>query len=82
MTLTAINNSYMRSIVQKTRSNLGKKVQKFRKLQGYSQEKFAEMIKISRTHIGHIEQGRKSPSLKTLEKIARALKVKLGDLLS
>lgn len=72
----------MRSVVQKTRSNLGKRVQKLRKSIGYTQERFAEIVGISRTHIGHIEQGRKSPSLKTLEKIARALKIKLGDLLS
>jgi len=66
----------------RTKTNLGGNIQKLRKSQGYSQEKFAEMVKISRTHIGHIEQGRKSPSLKTLEKIARVLRVKTGDLLS
>jgi len=65
----------------RARANLGRNIQKLRKSQGYSQEKFAEIVKISRTHIGHIEQGRKSPSLKTLEKIARVLKVKMGDLL-
>lgn len=65
----------------RTKSNLGKNIQKLRKSLGYSQEKFVEIVKISRTHIGHIEQGRKSPSLKTLEKIARVLKVKMGDLL-
>ena len=75
--LIAINNSCVR-----TKTNLGGNIQKLRKSQGYSQEKFAEMVKISRTHIGHIEQGRKSPSLKTLEKIARVLRVKTGDLLS
>ncbi len=66
--------------VQKTRVKLGKKIQKLRKSLGYSQEKFAEMVRISRTHVGHIEQGRKSPSLKLLEKISRALKVKISDL--
>ncbi len=62
------------------RASIGKNIQKLRKSQGFSQEKFAEMAKISRTHIGHIEQGRKSPSLKTLEKIARVLKVKMSEL--
>lgn len=63
----------MRIVIQKTRSNLGKNVQRLRKSLGVSQEKFAERIGISRTHIGHIEQGRKSPSLKTLEKIPQKI---------
>lgn len=70
----------MRANTKKTRGVLGKKIQRLRKSLGYSQEKFAEKIGISRTHIGHIEQGRKSPSLKSLEKISRALRVKISDL--
>lgn len=66
--------------VQKTRDKLGKKIQKLRKSLGYSQEELAEAIKISRTHMGHIEQGRKTPSLKVLEKLARTLKVPLSEL--
>ena len=65
---------------QKTREKLGKKVQKLRKELGVSQEQFAFKVGISRTHAGHIEQGRKSPSLEVLEKVARVLKVKVKDL--
>ncbi len=72
----------MRANITKARSSLGKKIQKFRKSLGYSQESFAEKIGISRTHIGHIEQGRKTPSLRLLEKISRALKVKVANLFS
>lgn len=60
---------------------VGRRIQKLRKGIGLTQEQFAEKLNISRTHIGHLEQGRKSPSLKLLEKIARALKVKMSDLL-
>ena len=70
----------MSTHISKTRLKLGKRIQKLRKALDYSQEKFAEIIGISRTHIGHIEQGRKSPSLKVLERIAKVLKVKTGDL--
>ena len=63
-----------------TREELGKKIQKLRKSLGYSQEELAEIIKISRTHMGHIEQSRKTPSLKVLEKLSRALKVSLSEL--
>ncbi len=70
----------MKAINQKVRTSLGKKIQTLRKSLGYSQERFAEMVGISRTHVGHIEQGRKSPSLKAIEKIAKILKVKISDL--
>ena len=61
---------------------LGKKVQRLRKTLGYTQEGFAEHIGISRTHMGHIEQGRKSPSLELIDKIAKTLKVKVSNLFS
>lgn len=66
----------MRREKLKSREKLGRKIQKLRKERGYSQEEFAEVLGISRTHMGHIEQGRKAPSFKLLEKIAKQLKVK------
>ena len=79
--LLAIDNSSMAKR-DNVRENLGKKIQKLRKALGYSQEELAEAIKISRTHMGHIGQGRKTPSLKVLEKLSRALKVPLSELFS
>lgn len=66
----------------KAKNILGNKIQKLRKNQGHTQEKLAEILGISRAHMGHIEQGIKRPSLKLLEKIAKALKVKVGDVFS
>ena len=66
---------------QKDRERLGRTVQKYRRQTGLSQEEFASKIHASRTHLGHIEQGRKSPSFELLGKIARALRVKIKDLL-
>lgn len=63
-----------------TKEKLGRKIQKLRKNLDLTQEKLAEKINISRTHMGHIEQGRKSPSIKTMDKLAEALKVKISDL--
>lgn len=63
-----------------TKEKIGRRVQKRRKELGYTQEELAEKLNISRTHMGHIEQGRKSPSLKLMEKLARALKINLSDL--
>lgn len=65
----------------KSSEKLGSKIQRTRKSQGYSQEKLAELVGVSRTHMGHIEQGRKSPSLELLEKIANILKVKVSGLI-
>ncbi len=59
---------------------LGKKVQRYRKKTGMSQEEVAHKVGISRAYMGYIEQGRNVPSLEILEKIAKAIKVKLSDL--
>ncbi len=66
---------------RRSSEKLGSKIQRTRKSQGYSQEKLAELIGVSRTHMGHIEQGRKSPSLELLEKIAKVLKAKVSELI-
>ena len=64
-----------------TKEKLGRRIQKLRKALGYTQEELAEKLNISRTHMGHhIEQGKKSPSLKLMEKIAKALKINLSEL--
>lgn len=65
-----------------TREKLGRKIQKLRKNIDFTQEQLAEKINISRTHMGHIEQGRKSPSIKVMDRLSKALKVKISDLFS
>lgn len=70
----------MAKLGQKTRKGLGRKIQKTRKALGITQEEFAYRTGISRTHAGHIEQGRKSPSFKVLEKMAKILRVKVKEL--
>lgn len=70
----------MAKLGQKTRENLGRKIQKLRKALDITQEEFAYRVGISRTHAGHIEQGRKSPSIKVLEKMAKVLKVTVKEL--
>ncbi len=67
--------------IKKSNEKLGREIQRERQAKGYTQEELAEYIGISRTHMGHIEQGRKSPSLEVLEKITKVLKIKAGDIL-
>lgn len=66
------------AVIQK---QFGENLRKFRKRQGLTQEELAERVKMDFTTINKIENGKRNPSLKSMEKIARALKVSLKELL-
>ncbi len=59
---------------------LGKNIQRQRKLRGLTQEALAEAVNVNRAYIGHLEQGRRTPSINMLEKIAKALNVPVSEL--
>lgn len=59
----------------------GKNVQKCRISQGLSQEKLAELAGVHRTYIGMIECAEKNITLCNIEKIAKALKIEIKELL-
>ena len=61
--------------------NFGGKMQKVRQANGITQEELAGMLSMHRTYIGLIERGERNPTIRTLYKIAKALKVKSSDLL-
>jgi len=60
---------------------ISKRIKKLRGELGLTQEDLAEKVGVSRVYIGYVEQGRNTPSLEILEKIAKALKSKLSYLL-
>ncbi|PIS09258.1 transcriptional regulator [Candidatus Beckwithbacteria bacterium CG10_big_fil_rev_8_21_14_0_10_34_10] len=60
----------------------GQKVRKLRKQLGLSQEKLAELARIDPKSIVEIESGKRNPTLKTIRKIASALKTKPSKFLS
>jgi transcriptional regulator with XRE-family HTH domain len=62
-------------------SVLGKKVKERRNKLKLTQERLAEISGLHRTYIAGIEKGKRNVSIKNLEKIARALKVKPDELL-
>jgi len=70
----------MSKTTKETLKSLGKKVQKLRKQKGLTQEDLAHELGISRVYMGYIEQGRESPSLKLLMKMARKFGVSVEDL--
>ncbi|RDE83033.1 XRE family transcriptional regulator [Haemophilus parahaemolyticus] len=54
---------------------IGSRVRELRKAQDLSQEKFALKAEIDRTYLAGIEQGKRNPSIKSLEKIINTLGV-------
>jgi transcriptional regulator with XRE-family HTH domain len=54
----------------------GKVIRRFRQDLGYSQEDLAELAGLHRTYISQLERGLKSPSLKVLFALSKALKLK------
>ena len=62
-------------------ARLASNLQKLRRAKGLSQEAFAHEAKIHRTYVSDLERGARNPSIKLVDRLARALGVKLGDLL-
>jgi len=59
----------------------GQKVRSERLRMNLSQEKLAERAKVHRTYIGMIERAEKNITLSNMEKIAKALNLRLSDLI-
>lgn len=59
---------------------LGDKIREIRKKKGYSQEKLAEIVAISKMSIRRYETNERQPSLNTLNKIANALNIDVWEL--
>lgn len=60
----------------------GERVRKIRKEKGLSQEQLSFEADLHRTYIGMIERAEKNITLINIERIAKALKVSLNDLLN
>lgn len=58
----------------------GEKVRSLRKERGFSQEELSFRAELHRTYIGMIERAEKNITLVNIEKIAKALNVKIKDL--
>ena len=57
----------------------GQKVREERARLGLSQEALAGRAGVHRTYIGMIERAEKNITLENIEKIAKALKISIGD---
>ncbi|MDI3481778.1 MAG: hypothetical protein PWQ97_1433 [Tepidanaerobacteraceae bacterium] len=61
--------------------DIGKKIRQIRQKQNLTQEELGEKANLHYSYIGQMERGDKIPSLKTLNKIAKALNVGLDYIL-
>lgn len=60
---------------------LGKNIRKLRKGAGLSQEKLGEITGLNQTYISDIELGKRNPSIRNIEKVAKALNVTASELI-
>ncbi len=67
----------MPSIMDRVAANV-KRIRNERRL---TQQTLADKVKIHRVYLAQIEGATRAPSLEMLERLAKALKVKVGDLL-
>lgn len=70
----------MRRIIPMIEEKVGQKIKQIRNEKGLSQEKLALKAEIDRTYLAGVEQGKRNPSLKSLEKIVDALEISFQDL--
>jgi len=68
-------------MVQNASKAFGKVIRQKRRELGLSQEKMWELSGLHRTYIGQLENGKKSPTLKTLFVLAKTLHIKPSELL-
>ncbi|HBK07714.1 MAG TPA: XRE family transcriptional regulator [Acetobacteraceae bacterium] len=61
---------------------LAAEIRKRRTALGWSQEELAERCNFDRTYISMLERGRRNPSLRNLEKLARGLSTSVASLTS
>ena len=62
-------------------TKFGKRVREERMKRGISQEKLGALAKVHRTYVGMIERAEKNITLTNMEKVARALGLKVSNLI-
>lgn len=62
-------------------SFFAKRLRQHREDQGLSQEALAEKAGLDRTYVSGCERGGRNPTLRSMEKLAKALGVELKDLI-
>ena len=61
---------------------LGRKIRELRRQRGWRQIDLAVHAQLSKTHINELEAGKREIGLNALERLAKALDVKISELMS
>lgn len=77
----ALYNEVEKSIQQQHRIEFAARLKQARRTAGYTQRQLADMVQISPTGFAQYEQGRNDPSLLTLSRISKILKISSDKLL-
>ena len=67
--------------MDKISEQLGKNMKRIRAKKGMSQGDIARALEVDRGYISNIENGKKNPTLATIQKLADALKVSADELI-
>ena len=67
--------------MQKIKEALGQNIRRIREKQNITQEELANLSGLHFTYIGQKERGLRNPTLATLHKISKALRVKSNQIL-
>ncbi len=59
---------------------IGKRIQQYREAKGYTQESFAEMVRLTPNYLSAVERGVKTPSVDTLVSIINCLGVSADEI--
>ncbi|MEK6552818.1 MAG: helix-turn-helix transcriptional regulator, partial [Bacteroidota bacterium] len=73
-------NLYIQYMKEEVLKKFADKVRELRIKKNLSQEKLGELSNLHRTYIGMVERAEKNISLKNIQKIAKALNVRLENL--
>ena len=66
--------------ITRTRMTFAQNLRKFRTLSKLSQEDLAELADLHRTYIGSVERGERNISIDNMERLAKALGLRVLDL--
>ena len=69
-------------VTAKNRKLLGAGIRKYRKAEGLTQERLAEKVDLNPVYMGQIERGYKVPTLDVLLRIAKALHIRIRDIVA
>lgn len=63
------------------RARLARNLRRLREAKGWSQEAFAHEAGIHRTYVSDLERGARNPTISVVERLAKPLGVRAGELL-